>query len=128
MWICWSTTASSRGLNGLPASATTGSHALDIGDRQVWPTLIDIHTHLDKGHTVERSPNVDGTFHNARLAAVADRPNWTAADLRRRMDFGLRCAYAHGVSAIRTHIDTYHETVERVGRCCARCATNGGAE
>jgi len=29
------------------------------------------------------------------------------------MDFGLRCAYAHGVSAIRTHIDTYPETAER---------------
>jgi cytosine/creatinine deaminase len=86
---------------------------VDIGGRQVWPTLIDIHTHLDKGHTVERSPNVDGTFHNARLAAAADRPNWTAPDLRRRMDFGLRCAYAHGVSAIRSHIDTYHETVDR---------------
>ena len=89
-----------------------GAAIVDIGGRQVWPTLIDIHTHLDKGHTVERSPNVDGTFHHARLAAAADRPNWTPSDLRRRMDFGLRCAYAHGVSAIRTHIDTYHETLE----------------
>ena len=90
-----------------------GIATVDLGHRQVWPSLIDIHTHLDKGHTVERSPNVDGTFHNARLAAVADRPNWTVADLRRRMDFGLRCAYAHGVSGIRTHIDTYEETVDR---------------
>ena len=86
---------------------------VDVGGRQVWPTLIDIHTHLDKGHTVERSPNIDGTFNNARLAAAADRPNWTVADLRRRMEFGLRCAHAYGVSAIRSHIDTYHETAER---------------
>ncbi len=85
----------------------------DLGGRQVWPTLIDIHTHLDKGHTVERNPNLDGTFHHARLAAIADRPNWTEDDLRRRMNFGLRCAFAHGVSAIRTHIDTYPETIER---------------
>jgi cytosine deaminase len=90
-----------------------GVERVDLGGRQVWPSLIDIHTHLDKGHTVERSPNPDGTFLNARLAAAADRPNWTAADLRRRIEFGLRCAYAHGVSAIRTHIDTYHETAER---------------
>jgi cytosine deaminase len=96
-----------------PGNRDDGIARADIGGRQVWPTLIDIHTHLDKGHTVERSPNFDGTFHNARLAAAADRPNWTAPDLRRRMDFGLRCAYAHGVSAIRTHIDTYHETVDR---------------
>lgn len=87
--------------------------SVDLCGRQVWPTLIDIHTHLDKGHTVERSPNVDGTFENARNGAIADRPNWTAPDLRRRMGFGLRAAYAHGVSAIRTHIDTYPETLER---------------
>ncbi len=86
---------------------------IDLGGRQVWPTLIDIHTHLDKCHTVERNPNVDGTFHSARLAAVADRPHWTKPDLQRRMEFGLRCAYAHGVSAIRTHIDTYPDTAER---------------
>lgn len=90
-----------------------GIAGVDLGGRQVWPTLIDIHTHLDKGHTVERRPNVDGTFHNARLAAIADRPNWTAEDLRRRMGFGLRCAYAHGVSAIRTHLDTYPDTADR---------------
>jgi cytosine/creatinine deaminase len=84
---------------------------VELGGRQVWPTLIDIHTHLDKGHTVERSPNADGTFHSARLAAAADRRYWTVADVRRRMDFGLRCAYAYGVSAIRTHIDTYPETI-----------------
>jgi cytosine/creatinine deaminase len=87
--------------------------SVDLGSRQIWPMLIDIHTHLDKGHTVERSPNRDGTFQNARLAASADRPNWTAPDLRRRMEFGLRCAYAHGVSAIRTHIDTYPDCAER---------------
>lgn len=86
---------------------------VDVGHRQLWPTLVDIHAHLDKGHTVERNPNIDGTFHNARLAAVADRSNWTRDDLHRRMDFGLRCAYAHGASAIRTHIDTYPETVDR---------------
>jgi cytosine/creatinine deaminase len=85
---------------------------VDLGGRQVWPTLIDIHTHLDKGHSVARSPNADGTFHNARLAAAADRQHWSVPDVRRRMDFGLRCAYAHGVSAIRTHIDTYPETID----------------
>ncbi len=90
-----------------------GAPRVDIDGRQVWPTLIDIHTHLDKGHTVDRNPNIDGTFTNARIAAAADRVNWTVADVKRRMDFGLRCAYAHGVSAIRTHIDTYPETIER---------------
>jgi cytosine deaminase len=98
---------------GPPGTPTEGVARVDLGGRQVWPMLIDIHTHLDKGHTVERSPNTDGTFQNARLAAAADRPNWTRLDLRRRIEFGLRCAYAHGVSAIRTHIDTYPDNAER---------------
>jgi len=97
----------------LPGGRQTDAARVDIGGRQVWSTLIDIHTHLDKGHTVDRSPNSDGTFNNARLAAAADRVNWTVADVKRRIDFGLRCAYAHGVSAIRTHIDTYPETIDR---------------
>lgn len=96
-----------------PGPGAAGVADVDIGGRQVWPTLIDIHTHLDKAHTVTRSPNPDGTFDHARLAAMADRPRWTAADLGRRMDFGVRCAYAHGVSAIRTHIDTYPDCAER---------------
>ncbi|CAN5344461.1 cytosine deaminase [soil metagenome] len=90
-----------------------GLPRVDLGGRQVWPTLIDMHTHLDKGHSVARSPNVDGTFNNARLGAMADRPNWTAVDLRRRIGFGLRTAHAHGVSAIRTHLDTYPDTLDR---------------
>jgi cytosine deaminase len=94
-------------------AADSDAARVDLGGRQVWPTLIDMHTHLDKGHSVERSPNIDGTFDNARLGAMTDRPNWTVADLRRRIDFGLRCAQAHGVSAIRTHLDTYPDTVER---------------
>jgi cytosine deaminase len=96
-----------------PAGADAEGNGIDLGHRQLWPTLIDIHTHLDKGHTVERSPNIDGTFGNARNGAIADRPNWTPPDLRRRMGFGLKTAYAHGVSAIRTHIDTYPETLDR---------------
>lgn len=74
--------------------------------RQVWPGLIDVHTHLDKGHIWPRAENPDGTFEGAMAAVLADRPNWTAADIRRRFDFALRCAYAHGTVAIRTHIDS----------------------
>ena len=32
---------------------------VDLGGRQVWPTLIDVHTHLDKGHSIKRNPNND---------------------------------------------------------------------
>ncbi|MSQ52139.1 MAG: cytosine deaminase [Betaproteobacteria bacterium] len=74
--------------------------------RQVWPCFVDVHTHLDKGHTWSRAPNPDGSFLGAVKAVAADRVNWTRADLRRRMEFGLAASYAHGTQAIRTHLDS----------------------
>jgi cytosine deaminase len=80
---------------------------LDMGGAMVLPCFIDMHTHLDKGHIWPRSPNPDGSFIGALETVGADRvANWTAEDIRTRMEFALRCAYAHGTSAIRTHIDS----------------------
>lgn len=90
------------------SSEESGVPGVDLGGRLVWPGLVDMHAHLDKGHIVDRTANPDGTFTGARLATIADRSRyWTEQDVRRRMEFGLRCAYAHGVAAIRTHIDSY---------------------
>jgi cytosine/creatinine deaminase len=86
---------------------------LDLRGRQLWPTLIDAHTHLDRGFTVMRSPNPTGSFGDALRATAADRKTWTREDLIVRMGFGLRCAYAHGVTAIRTHLDSVPEQAER---------------
>jgi cytosine deaminase len=82
--------------------------AVDLDGRHVWPTLVDVHAHLDKGHIIDRTQNVNGDFAGARDATRADRERyWRPDDVARRMDFGLRCAEAHGVSAIRTHLDSY---------------------
>jgi len=81
--------------------------ALDLGGRMVWPGLVDMHTHLDKGHIWPRAENPDGTFMGA-LRAVHDdtAAHWSAEDVAARMEFSLRCAYAHGTVAIRTHLDS----------------------
>lgn len=80
---------------------------LDLKGRIVLPAFIDCHTHLDKGHIWARSPNPDGSFPGALSAAGADRAaRWHADDVARRMEFSLRCAYAHGTRAIRTHLDS----------------------
>ena len=92
-----------------PAGGTTSADlpAIDLGSRHVWPTLIDMHAHLDKGHIVTRTENPDGSFAGALQSVAEDRTHrWTAQDIKRRMEFGLRCAYAHGVAAIRTHLDS----------------------
>ena len=73
----------------------------------VLPCFADLHTHLDKGHIWPRRQNPDGTWMGALLAVKADREaRWAAVDVARRMDFALRCAYAHGTAAIRTHLDS----------------------
>jgi cytosine deaminase len=80
-------------------------HDMDGG--LILPAFVDLHTHLDKGHIWPRRPNPDGTWLNALLSVQADREsNWLASDVERRMDFSLRCAYAHGTAAIRTHLDS----------------------
>ena len=82
--------------------------AVDLERRLLLPGFVDLHTHLDKGHIWPRSPNPDGTFTSAITATKADAQFFYAArDLYRRMDFGLRCSYAHGTVAIRTHIDVF---------------------
>lgn len=85
-----------------------GSTICDLDGGQVWACFVDLHTHIDKGHISPRAANPDGSRAGAIAAVDGDtRANWTAADIARRMDFSLRCAYAHGAAAIRTHIDSY---------------------
>ncbi|MGO8072470.1 cytosine deaminase [Rhizobium leguminosarum] len=91
-----------------PAGAAPADYArTDLRDGMVWPCFADIHTHLDKGHIWPRQANPDGSFMGALDAVRADREaNWSAADVKRRMEFSLRSAYAHGTSLIRTHLDS----------------------
>ena len=79
---------------------------VEMRGAMVFPAFVDMHTHLDKGYIWPRAANPDGTFAGALAAVRADHPNWRAGDLRRRMDFALRCAHAHGTRAIRTHLDS----------------------
>jgi cytosine/creatinine deaminase len=96
-------------------AAIAPAGALDFGDtpevalsgRIVLPLFVDVHTHLDKGHIWRRNRNPVGDFPSALAATVEDRSaNWSAADVGARMEFSLRSAYAHGTTALRTHIDS----------------------
>lgn len=81
--------------------------AVDLAGRMVVPGWVDMHTHLDKGHIWPRAPNPDGTFMGALATVQGDRiANWSAADVEARMEFMLRCAFAHGTVAMRTHLDS----------------------
>jgi cytosine deaminase len=80
---------------------------VNLDGGQVWPCPVDVHTHLDKGHIWPRQENPDGTFMGALDAVTADREmHWSAEDMAARMEFGLKCSYAHGTKAVRTHLDS----------------------
>jgi len=101
-----------RRLTPAGAANEADAPAVNLGGRQVWPTLIDMHTHLDKGQCIPRAM-ADGTLEGGAKGTLADRTFWTPEDIAFRMTFGLRCAYAHGVSTIRTHLDSPPEIAAR---------------
>lgn len=87
-------------------TAPTDAPSLDGG--QLWPCFVDAHTHLDKGQIWQRAPNPAGDFAGAVSSVMADRDaHWAEAEMEARADFALRSAFAHGTTAIRTHLDSY---------------------
>lgn len=85
--------------------APSADRVVDLAGRHLWPAFIDMHTHLDCGHAIPRV-RPDGTIHGGFSLTAEDWPRWSEEDLALRMEFGLACAYAHGVSAIRSHVDS----------------------
>ena len=84
-----------------------GLPEIDLDGGMMWPLCVDLHTHLDKGQIWSRAPNSSGNWRDALTIVAKDREaNWTADDVAARMDFALRCAFAHGTGAVRTHIDS----------------------
>ena len=88
-------------------SVAEGSAIVDCRGGIAFPSFVDCHTHIDKGHIWTRKPNPDGSFPGALNAVGEDRAaRWSAEDVERRMEFSLACAYAHGTRALRTHLDS----------------------
>lgn len=83
------------------------SPTFDMKGGMALPRFVEAHTHLDKGHIWPRRRNPDGTFMGALTNVMADREaNWSAPDVKARMTFALKSAFAYGTCAVRTHIDT----------------------
>ncbi|MDM0047035.1 cytosine deaminase [Variovorax dokdonensis] len=90
-----------------PAGKLPAELGPDMDASMVLPGMLDLHTHLDKGHIWPRQQNPTGDGAGAGMATKQDREaNWNAHDVARRMEFGLKTAYARGVVAIRTHLDS----------------------
>lgn len=98
---------------GAPGSRAELPPGPELGQALAWPCPVDCHTHLDKGQAWARSPNTDGSFGSALVEARGDAANHhDREDVRRRADFQLRAACAHGTQAIRTHVDGGQEAFD----------------
>lgn len=95
---------------------------VNLDGLQLWATLVDMHTHLDKGQVMHRV-SADGTIHGGSLRTEEDYTRWTEEDIFRRMDFGLRCAWHHGVSVVRTHLDSFAHLAPRSWKVFDRLRT-----
>lgn len=98
----------------LPPGSAPDVARVDLMGRQLWPCFIDMHTHLDKGQAIPRI-RPDGTLHGGFALTAQDWAVWAPEEMALRMRFGLECAYAHGVSAIRTHLDSVTLAQSRAG-------------
>ena len=78
--------------------------AINLGGGLTLPCFADLHTHIDKAFTCERSANRTGSLTGADRSTAADAAFWDGADVGARMDFSLRCAAAHGTACLRTHL------------------------
>ncbi len=69
------------------------------------PLATDPHVHLDKCFTAHRCRAAKPGLFGAIEAMQSDKALWTEADLRARITRGLAEGYAHGVAALRSHVD-----------------------
>jgi cytosine deaminase len=92
--------------SGGAAGAKHGGASTDLGGLLVFPGLLEVHTHLAKCHTWDRSPGVHSDFWESLGILAQDSVRWSEEDVYRRAEFALRSTWAHGTVALRSHLDT----------------------
>jgi cytosine/creatinine deaminase len=83
-----------------------GAQEWNLGGRAVIPGLIDAHTHLDK--TYLAAANQSGTLMEAIEVWRRVKQNRSAAEFEQAARRALKTAIAHGVTAMRSHVDAEH--------------------
>ena len=91
-----------------PAISGTAAHHWELGGRVVLPGLVEPHVHLDKTYLNSSGsfPNHSGTLREAIDVWLAAKKQRSGADVQAALRRALRAAIAHGVTAMRSHVDT----------------------
>ena len=79
----------------------------EISQKLVLPRFVEPHTHIDKGFTWQKFPNLAGTYERALEENLREHKLRTPEVVRIRATKALRLALKNGVRAIRTHIDSF---------------------
>jgi cytosine deaminase len=85
--------------------APGGAATFDLDGATVFSAFVDAHTHLDKGDLLAAGMAPERDLFAAVTAVRADYGHWTEAELRARIGFALRSAFAHGTRAINSYCD-----------------------
>jgi cytosine deaminase len=89
-----------------PAIPDRGAVEIDAAGRLVTPGLVEPHLHLDAVLTEgEPRHNRSGSLFEGIEIWGERVPSLTAEDIKRRADTALRWLLAHGVTALRAHVD-----------------------
>lgn len=86
-------------------SPLAGEETLALDGYLLLPAPAEPHTHLDKALTADRVVNPTRDLHGAIAAWHAYRADLQPDDIVERAEAAARLALAHGVTAIRTHVD-----------------------
>jgi len=87
---------------------------VDLEGQLVFPGFVDAHTHLDKAYTWNRSPNSICDFAEAGKRVETDKGFWDEEDIYSRASFSIKCAWAHGTVALRTHLDASNQVSDMI--------------
>lgn len=83
-----------------------GDGTVSAGGLLLLPAFAEPHAHLDKTGTIDAIPNPAGDLASAIHAWLAARESITASSYHQRAASGARAAAIHGVTVLRTHVDT----------------------
>ena len=91
-----------------PAIVGAATQRWDLTGRVVLPGLVEPHVHLDKTYLNSSGsfPNRSGTLREAIDVWLAAKKQRSGADVQVAVRRALRSAIAHGVTAMRSHVDT----------------------
>ncbi len=78
---------------------------IDAQSGLVIPGLVDAHVHLDKALLLDRCPAQEGSFAEALRETLRLKQTFTVNDIRQRARHILEGAIAHGITAMRSHVE-----------------------